>query len=220
MIRFFKRQTRWTLLAILACMVICLPLFADTLPALHHSLPAFRLADINGKQRTLEEFRGRSVTLCFFCGCQVCQEAGKSWGQMQRTGVFESPGSHKRGKTSSTSRPSPITVIIYMGDKEATLAYAQGVGLDMSQTVLLPDADYKVTQSYQALPCPRFYVLDRQGRLGYVNNHADDDPQRANPAAILAHVVDALKQAERVDAPLVPQPTRSKQRSRPHQGRK
>jgi hypothetical protein len=84
-----------------------------------------------------------------------------------------------------------------MGDRDAAREFSGATGLDPSQTVVLSDADYKVTQSYDALPCPRLLMLDAAGLLHYINNHADDAPQKASAVTILSNVVDALRAMRR-----------------------
>lgn len=196
---------------IFVMMVMGASVSADTTSVLNHVTPVFALTDTEGKKRTLQEFQGRPVLLCFYCGCQACQDCGREWSQMQRSGVLadiakqnnpkstgtiENPKSKASAPVPGIQNHSPITLIVYMGDKDATRAFAETTGLDLKQTVLLPDADYSVTNSYQALPCPRYYILDSKGLLRYVNNHADDAPQKAPASTIISHVIDALRQCD------------------------
>lgn len=182
-------------------------------------LPALSLKDTDGKIRTLSEFSGRPVVLCFFCGCKACQEFGKDWGQFQYSGVLaESSRDDKKNNSKNdgnkTGDHSPLTLVIYMGDADAARSYSQGVGLDLKQTILLPDETMDATQKFSALPCPRIFVLDAKGALRYTNNHPDDLPQKATAAVIIAHVVDTLRHLD------PPQKKPDGKRANPAQNRK
>lgn len=91
---------------------------------------------------------------------------------------------------------NPMTVVVYMGDKDAARAFALATGLDPTQTTLLPDADYKVTQSFQAVPCPRICVMDPSGIVRYVSRN-DNSSETTSAATILSHIVDTLRQSAR-----------------------
>ena len=92
-----------------------------------------------------------------------------------------------------TQVATPQTLIVFSGDVETARAFAAAVGLDSKQTVLLPDPDMQVTRAYQAVPCPRVFVLDALGRVRYTNAHADDAPQKAPALAIVSRAFDALR---------------------------
>ena len=154
--------------------------------------PAFTLKDVDGASHTLAEYRGRPVVLCFACGCRWCHEFGTEWAQMQRTGVLTDAAGQTDPTAVPTSKP-PVTLVVFMGDAAAARAYAASAGLDLKQTVLLPDADFKVTRLYHAMPCPRLYVMDGAGLLRYVNRHADDAPQKAAAALLVARTIDGLR---------------------------
>ena len=198
--------------AILA-LIICWASLAYALAAPREGriAPAFTLPDTENMPRKLWSFRGRPTLLCFFCGCQYCHECAAEWSQMQRSGVLTAPKAaetSQRPKSAShhhrpkieyrkTKPENPHTVVVYTGDRDAARAFAVETGLDPAQTVVLSDVDYKVTQSYNALPCPRLCVLDTGGVLRYINNHADDAPQKATATTILSHVVDSLRALRR-----------------------
>ncbi|HEV2472114.1 MAG TPA: hypothetical protein VGS41_05570, partial [Chthonomonadales bacterium] len=50
------------------------------LPPLSRPAPAFSLKDISGAMRSPSQFRGRTVVLGFFCGCDRCHAFGETWG--------------------------------------------------------------------------------------------------------------------------------------------
>lgn len=161
------------------------------------SAPAFALPDGDGHHRSLAEFRGRPVTLFFFCGCPWCARCAETWGKFQGGGVLPA---------GSKDTATPITLVVFSGDAAAARAFATQVGLDLSQTVLLPDPTMRVTQGlYHAEPCPRLFVLDAQGRVRYTNNHKDDAPRSAPALALCSRALDALRTCL---LPATPQGTR------------
>lgn len=163
-------------------------------PVLKKPAPPFTLADLDNKPRSLADYRGRPVALYVFCGCNWCQETAQHWAEVQHGGVLDdTEGSGRPADRPVDSRKKPITLIVFMGDKEAAQKFAVAHALDMSQTVMLPDPRSKVVLDYEALPCPRAYVLDRNGVVRYMNNHKDDAPQKAPAAAIISRVVDTMR---------------------------
>lgn len=186
------------------------PSRAGEAPALGRPLPPFSLPDPDGKPHSSKQLTGRVTVLCFFCGCDACRACATTWGGMLRGGVFR-PADAASARPDDVRRPAeggkrragnppprpasnePATVIVYMGDAAAARQFIEATGLDPASITALADPDCRVTQEYGALPCPRIYVTDRDGRLRYLNNHADDAPQQAAPEAILAHVVSAVR---------------------------
>lgn len=154
----------------------------ETNPA---SAPAFTLSDGDDHHRSLAEFRGRPVALFFFCGCPWCARCAETWGKFQHGGVLSA------GSTTSTA---PITLVVFSGDAAAARAFATQAGMDLSQTVLLPDPTMRVTLDlYHAEPCPRVFVLDSKGLVRYTNNHKDDAPRTASALALCSRALDALR---------------------------
>ena len=149
-----------------------------TLPPLGKPAPSFTLTDVTGKNRPLTSFKGRSLVLCFFCGCNACADVALQWAQLQR------------GKALPKDA---LTLVVYQGSAEEVKALARRCALDLAQTILLPDADRKVTDAlYHADPCPRLLVIDPKGILRYANTGPDDKPQEAPAAIIVAKALDAL----------------------------
>ncbi len=151
------------------------------LPKLHQAVPAFTLIDTRGTIRNLIQYQGKPVVLFFFCGCDWCTQCARLWGKWQHQ-------DSKPGKT-----PLPQTLIIFSGDSETAATFAKQTGLDLSQTVILPDTSMQVTDLYHADPCPRVFTLDSQGMLIYTNDHKDDAPRKASAQTILTYVLNSLK---------------------------
>jgi len=152
--------------------------------------PDFALTDSRGKLHHLSEFRSKPVALFFFCGCPWCQQCAQTWGQFQRGGAL--PLALPASLTSA-SPSTPLTLIIFSGDKAAARTFETQAGLDPAQTLLLPDPDLRVTAAYHADPCPRAFVLDAGGRVSYTNDHPDDTPRQASALAIASRTLDALR---------------------------
>jgi cytochrome oxidase Cu insertion factor (SCO1/SenC/PrrC family) len=192
----------------MACAALLVAIFGSVIPTLGKTVvskkpvklaaalrlaPDFTLIDADGKVRTLKEFRGRPVVLFFSCGCPWCAKCATLWGQFQRGGTFEDgelAGKHV------------VTVLVESGDGDSTRQFARENGMDLTQTVLLPDVQMHVTNDlYHVDPCPRFFVVDPQGRLRYTNNHKDDQPRVAPEIAIVSRTLDALRDSVRVITP-------------------
>ena len=203
--------------------VVCLLLtvsigaFADRALPENRPSPAFTLKDVDGASHTPTEYRGRSVVVLFACGCRWCHDFGIEWAQMQRSGVLADAVGQKEPDANAASK-APVTLVVYMGEASAARAYAASVGLDLKQTVLLPDADYKVTRQYHALPCPRLFVLDANGLLRYVNNHSDDAPQKAAASLLVAKTIDGLRRTT-LPPPISPPATHPTKRPVPKTGK-
>ncbi len=194
-VRLSSLPTTLWLWRMAACLLLAVALGASADTALPENkiAPAFTLKDVDGASHKLAEYRGRPVVIFFACGCQWCHDFGVEWAQMQRSGVLADAVSPTDPGTAATTSKPPLTLIVFMGEMKAARAYAVSVGLDLKQTVLLSDADFKVTRQYHALPCPRLYVLDSNGLMRYVNNHADDMPQKAAATLLVAKTIDGLR---------------------------
>lgn len=148
--------------------------------------PAFTLQDADGKSRTLAEFRGRPVTLFFYCGCEWCHRCASLWAQFQRGGALPT----------GTAGKDPVTLVVYSGDAVGVRQFATETGLSADQTVLLTDPQMDVTlMKYDAEPCPRVFVVDPGGRIVYTNDHSDDAPRKAPEMVIASRALDALRRS-------------------------
>ena len=182
----------------LMCLLLAVAAGAVTDTALPENkiAPTFTLKDVGGTSHLLTEYRGRPVVILFACGCQWCHDFGVEWAQMQRSGVLTDAVAPADPTATPDANKAPLTLVVFMGDTAAARAYAGSVGLDLKQTVLLPDADFKVTRQYHAMPCPRLYVLDGAGLLRYVNNHADDVPQKASATVLVSKTIEGLRRTQ------------------------
>ncbi|MDB5457716.1 MAG: alkyl hydroperoxide reductase/Thiol specific antioxidant/Mal allergen [Caulobacter sp.] len=146
-----------------------LPL-ATLLPGLAHAAPApaFTAVDIDGKPRSLAEFKGKVVVVEFVNeGCpyvrkhysgnmQGLQRAARADGVVWLTVASSAPG--KQGYF-----PDGAAAKRWMADKGA------------QPTTLLLDPESRVATAYQAKTTPHMYVIDRSGALVY-QGAIDDKP--------------------------------------------
>jgi hypothetical protein len=146
----------------------------------------FTLPDLQGKRRSLAEFKGRLAALFFFCGCEPCHKVADAWGQVQKSGAL---------RPANTREVEPATLLVFLGNADAAKAFMDQVGLDGKQTVVLPDGDLAVARAYNAVACPRVFVVDPQRVVRYTNAHKDDAPQKGAPAVITAKTLAALRAA-------------------------
>lgn len=150
----------------------------------------FMLDDTNGLKRHLSDYRGRSVVLYFFCGCNRCYRCARLWSEMQRLNMLTT-------KTVRDTVTKPITIIVFAGEANTVKSFAADTGLDLSQTVLLPDPGMHVTQTeYHVTSCPKVYVVNPLGQICYINNHDDDAPHKASETIVIMRVRDALNITE------------------------
>ena len=147
-----------------------LPLAVVAAPALVHAAPApaFTAKDIDGKVRSLSDFRGKIVVLEWVNeGCpyvkkhysgnmQGLQQAATAEGVVWLSIVSSAPG--KQG---------------YFPDGAAAKTWMDAKGA--KPTTLLLDSDGAIATAYKAKTTPHMYVIDRSGALVY-QGAIDDVP--------------------------------------------
>ena len=185
---------------------------AQAAPAVSRAVPAFTLKDAEGKARTLQAFRGRPVILYFFCPCADCHRVAEMWGQAQRgmAGAAGLAGANSKTPADAAAKAksaakAPVTLVAFAGEAAEAEAFRAETGMDAAQTVLLADSDSKVAQTYDAIPCPRVFVLDAGGILRYTNLNPDAKIRVIEPATVVSRVLDALRAlTKRSAVPLKP----------------
>jgi len=136
--------------------------------ALAKPAPDFTAVDVDGKTRSLSEFRGKTVVLEWTNeGCpyvrkhysgnmQGLQQAARADGVVWLTIASSAPG--KQG---------------YFADGAAAKTWMDAKGA--KPTTLLLDADNKVATLYKAKTTPHMFVIDRTGAIVY-EGAIDDTP--------------------------------------------
>jgi len=176
---------------------------------LQRPAPDFTLADTRGTPHSLSEYRHRPVVLVFLCGCQRCGVFAHVWGQMQRSNAVTPTG---------TKEARPLTVIVYAGDAAAVQSLAQQAGLDMQQTVLLPDLQMGVSLDlYKSMPCPRTLVIDSAGVVRHIDGMTDKAPDQGSVAGIAMRTLQGLQNLTvRVTKVVVPSQKRATPPAKAH----
>jgi len=154
--------------------------------------PAFTLKDTAGKARSLADYRGRPVILYSFCGCEWCQQVALTWGGIQRDGTLAKASPPADAKQLA-NKVTPTLVLLH-GDAEFAQAFAAENRLELAHTVMLPDEDEKVSETYQAVRCPRVFVIDAAGIVRYTNNEKGEQSFKIPAHMIVARAVEALRQ--------------------------
>jgi peroxiredoxin len=141
--------------------------------AIGRSAPDFCLFPAGGGRPVrLASFRGRPVTLGFFCGCGLCQ------------------GAARRLAPELAARRVPLLVIVENPRQlrpEAVARFGEVTGF---HGPVLADPDGRVTRRYLGLACPRLWIIDARGTAIYTNT----DP-RTPPAALARAITQTLQAA-------------------------
>ena len=155
--------------------LLALPQTAIAAVKAGQAAPAFSLQDVDGKTRSLAEFRGKTVVLEWTNdGCPFVRKHYGS-GNMQAL--------QKRWTDAgvvwlviNSSAPGKQGHVDAAGAKK--LVAEQG----MKPTAYLLDADGKVGKAYGATATPHMFVIDAKGDVAYQG--AIDDTPSADPADI------------------------------------
>ena len=136
--------------------------------------PAFKLKDLDGKEHSLSDFKGKTVVLEWFC--PTCPySGGKSGRSIHSTGqVKQLMADMKKADDnavyllidSSTAKMRMTPDQLIAKDKE--IAKARGI-----TAPILIDADTKVAAAYGAKTTPHCYVIDGEGVLRYMGAFSD-----------------------------------------------
>ena len=136
--------------------------------------PAFKLKDLNGKEHSLSDFKGKTVVLEWFC--PTCPfSGGKSGRSIHSTGqVKKLMADMKKADEnavyllidSSTAKMRMTPEQLIEKDKEVVKQ------LDITAPILI-DTDTKVAAAYGAKTTPHCYVIDGDGVLRYMGAFSD-----------------------------------------------
>ena len=136
--------------------------------------PAFTLKDLDGKEHSLADFKGKTVVLEWFC--PTCPYSGaKSRNSVHSTGQVKKLMDDMKkvdenvvyllvDSSTAKMRMSPAELV--KKDKEVVKQ------LDIKAPVLI-DADTKVAAAYGAKTTPHCYVIDGEGVLRYMGAFSD-----------------------------------------------
>lgn len=147
--------------------------------------PAFKVKDLDGKERTLEEFKGKHVVL--------------EWVNLECPFVkkFYNPGyMQKLQKTYADKGVVWLSICSSAPGKQGHLsaedwkkAYAEK---KMASTAVLLDPDGTVGKAYGAKTTPHMWVIGPKGTIEYTGALDEDRSPQADPAKTKNYVVEAL----------------------------
>ena len=148
---------------------------AKAAPTIGQPAPAFAAADADGKVRTLEEFKGKTVVLEWTN--QGCPYVKKHYGSgnmqsLQKSAVDDGVV----WLTLISSAPGQ------QGYLDAAGAKAWKAQANASSSAVLLDPQGRVGKAYDAKTTPHMYVIDKAGTLVYMGGI--DDKATSNPADI------------------------------------
>ena len=136
--------------------------------------PAFKMKDLDGKEHSLADFKGKTVVLEWFC--PTCPYSGaKSRNSVHSTGQVKKLMDDMKkvdenvvyllvDSSTAKMRMSPAELV--KKDKEVVKQ------LDIKAPILI-DADTKVAAAYGAKTTPHCYVIDGEGVLRYMGAFSD-----------------------------------------------
>ena len=148
---------------------------AKAAPAIGQPAPAFAAADADGKVRTLEEFKGKTVVLEWTN--EGCPYVKKHYGSGNMQGLQKSATDDGVvWLTLISSAPGQ------QGYLDAAGARAWKTKANASSSAVLLDPQGRVGKAYDAKTTPHMYVIDKAGTLVYMGGI--DDKATSNPADI------------------------------------
>jgi peroxiredoxin len=182
---------------VLALSAALLPAALSAKPEIGQPAPAFSALDWEGKTRSLEEFRGKTVVLEWTnheCPFVVKHYKGKNMQAQQR----EAAEAGVVWITINSSAPGK------QGHVDAARAKAIMAEQGAAQNTYLLDPEGKLGRAYGALVTPHMYIIDGEGILRY--NGAIDSIRSTDPADIPKAVQYVREGLARLSAGQSPEP--------------
>lgn len=159
---------------------------AEAAPAIGQPAPAFAAADADGKVRSLDEFKGKTVVLEWTN--QGCPYVKKHYSTGNMQGLQKSATDDGVvWLTLISSAPGQ------QGHLDAAGAKAWKAQANASSSAVLLDPQGRVGKAYDAKTTPHMYVIDKAGTLVYMGG-IDDKPtsDAADVKTAKNHVIAAL----------------------------
>ena len=132
--------------------------------------PEFSLLAVGEKQNVRSsDLRGKPVIINFYCGCNFCSIVGKEWVQ-------------NKDKTGSAA------VLAVMSNH---WTYAPGAVQQFRARTgwewpALADLNSRTTTEFNAVTCPRVFVVDAQGVIRYASKEGASDEKQIVAEALAA----------------------------------
>jgi peroxiredoxin len=175
---------------------------AHAAPEIGKPAPAFTLKDETGAERSLADYKGRTVVLEWFnYGCPFVKKH------------YGSESMQKLQKSATDDGVVWLSIVSsaegHQGYLTAGEAAAKKKELGMSSTAILIDADGKAGHLYDAKTTPDMYVINGDGNLVYagaIDDKPDPDPATLDGATnYVKNALDAIKAGK----PVTPAETKS-----------
>ncbi|MGH8046260.1 MAG: thioredoxin family protein [Chthoniobacterales bacterium] len=182
--------------------VLTSAVFAQAAPEIGKPAPDFTLKDETGADRSLGDYKGKTVVLEWFnYGCPFVKKH------------YDSQTMQKLQKAATDDGVVWLSVVSsapgHQGSLTTEEAAAKKKELGMSSTAVLLDADGKVGHLYDARTTPDMFVINGKGELVY--SGAIDDQPSPDPSTLegaTSYVKDALA-AVKAGKPVTPAETKS-----------
>ena len=154
-------------------------------PAVGKAAPAFRLADVARKPRSLAHSRAAG----WRCSSSAAAHGALTWPVSGR--IFSAAVRCRRrtwrerlywGGARGGGQAADHGDRGFRPGRRGLPGVASRAGLDLAQTVLSPIRTPTWSTPDHADPCPRVFVIDGGGILRYTNNGKDDAPRKAPPS--------------------------------------
>jgi len=156
-------------LLIAGMLLMALPCVGEQ-PRIGAGAPPLALRDTEGHARSLRDFRGMPVVLCFVCGCPLCRAFARAWANEQgaaaRPASLPAGAPHRRAKSRWVAE-SQIALFVETGTARSLRAFAREAGLAPRRSVLLLDPGGRAARRYGVTGCPRVFVLDTGSTVRY-----------------------------------------------------
>jgi peroxiredoxin len=187
MIQQKQNLLAWFLLTLLVG--TCVRSEAQNRPVVGKPAPLFTMTDVENKTQALKEQRGKPVVVLFFCPCDYCKPVAKLYAEAQNGGALA-----KELKENQITAPEhPQTLVVFAGETDLTREFGEVASFDKMQTALLADYKLRTARLYDAIPCPRAFVLDAKGVLRYTNTEAGRHPHKVPATTIVSRLVSAVQ---------------------------
>ncbi|MET0294095.1 MAG: redoxin domain-containing protein [Phenylobacterium sp.] len=160
---------------VLAALALALAGPAAAAPTIGQPAPAFRAVDAEGRARSLDEFKGKTVVLEWHNG--GCPYVKKHYGAGRMQGLQQQ---------ATGDGVVWLTLVSSAPGTQGYLSAAEAKGWKGSNkaasTALLLDPEGTVGRAYDARTTPHMFIVDKAGKLAYMGGI--DDKPTADPASL------------------------------------
>ena len=132
--------------------------------------PDFNLLSVGeGRSIRLADLQGKTVIVNFYCGCSFCGLVGKEW--------------VRNGDKLGDVVLAAVMTNHWTYNPAAVRDFRKKTGWSWP---ILADLGSEAARNYNALTCPRLFVIDGQGIIRYTNSQGVSDEKRLVAEALAA----------------------------------